>query len=61
MRALVKSARQPGLWLADIAAPEIGINDVLIRVLRTGHLRHRCPHLQVGQVGVTDHSRADSD
>ena len=36
MKALVKSKSQPGLWLEDIAAPEIGINDVLIRVLRTG-------------------------
>jgi len=36
MRALVKSRREPGLWLEDIAMPEIGINDVLIRVLKTG-------------------------
>ena len=25
MKALVKSARQPGLWLEDVAAPKIGI------------------------------------
>src|ERR1039457_348829 len=36
MKALVKSARRPGLWLEDVAVPEIGINDVLIRVLKTG-------------------------
>ncbi len=36
MKALVKSRREPGLWLEDIATPEIGINDVLIRVLKTG-------------------------
>ncbi len=36
MKALVKSKSQPGLWLEDVAVPEIGINDVLIRVLRTG-------------------------
>jgi threonine 3-dehydrogenase len=36
MKALVKSKRQPGLWLEDVAVPEIGINDVLIRVLKTG-------------------------
>ena len=36
MKALVKSKSQPGLWLEDVAAPEIGINDVLIRVLQTG-------------------------
>ena len=36
MKALVKAQAQPGLWLQDIPEPEIGINDVLIRVLRTG-------------------------
>ncbi|MGD0200087.1 MAG: L-threonine 3-dehydrogenase [Bryobacteraceae bacterium] len=35
MRALAKSRPEPGLWLEDVPAPEIGINDVLIRVLRT--------------------------
>ncbi len=36
MKALVKSKREPGLWLEEVDAPKIGINDVLIRVLRTG-------------------------
>jgi threonine 3-dehydrogenase len=36
MKALVKSQSQPGLWLADVPVPAIGIDDVLIRVLRTG-------------------------
>jgi len=36
MRALVKSTREPGLWLGEVEQPSIGINDVLIRVLRTG-------------------------
>jgi threonine 3-dehydrogenase len=36
VKALVKSQAKPGLWLEDIAEPTIGINDVLIRVLRTG-------------------------
>ncbi|HEV3338761.1 MAG TPA: L-threonine 3-dehydrogenase [Pirellulales bacterium] len=36
MRALVKKHAQPGLWMDEVAVPEIGINDVLIRVLRTG-------------------------
>ena len=36
MKALVKSKSQPGLWLEDIPDPAIGINDVLIRVLKTG-------------------------
>ncbi len=36
MKALVKKIAEPGLWLEDIAEPRIGINDVLIRVLKTG-------------------------
>jgi threonine 3-dehydrogenase len=36
MKALVKAHSEPGLWLADIEEPTIGINDVLIQVLRTG-------------------------
>jgi len=36
MKALVKKERQPGLWLEDVPEPTIGINDVLIRVERTG-------------------------
>src|SRR5437763_9351816 len=36
VKALVKARSEPGLWLEDISEPTIGINDVLIRVLRTG-------------------------
>jgi threonine 3-dehydrogenase len=36
MKALVKRHSQPGLWLEDVPIPEYGINDVLIRVDRTG-------------------------
>lgn len=36
MKALVKSRREPGLWLEEIPTPAVGIDDVLIRVLRTG-------------------------
>lgn len=36
MRALVKSEPRAGLVLTDVAAPEIGAGEVLIRVLRTG-------------------------
>src|SRR5260370_6514935 len=36
MKALVKSRAEPGLWLEDVPEPTIGINDLLIRVLRTG-------------------------
>ena len=36
VKALVKSRREPGLWLEDVDVPKIGINDVVIQVLRTG-------------------------
>src|SRR5829696_755237 len=36
MRALVKAERKPGLTLEEVEVPQIGINDVLIRVDRTG-------------------------
>jgi threonine 3-dehydrogenase len=36
MKALVKSKSEPGLWLDEVPAPKIGVNDVLIRVDRTG-------------------------
>ena len=36
VKALIKSHAAPGLWLQDAPEPTIGINDVLIRVLRTG-------------------------
>src|SRR6185295_14199195 len=36
VKALCKSRREAGLWLEDIEKPKIGINDVLIQVLRTG-------------------------
>ena len=36
MKALVKAKSEPGLWLADVPEPAIGINDVLIHVDRTG-------------------------
>ncbi|MCE9552778.1 MAG: L-threonine 3-dehydrogenase [Planctomycetes bacterium] len=36
MKALVKRHSKPGLWLENVPKPEIGINDVLIKVDRTG-------------------------
>jgi threonine 3-dehydrogenase len=36
MKALVKNKAERGLWLSDVAEPRPGINDVLIRVHRTG-------------------------
>ena len=36
MQALVKKEAKVGLWLEEVPVPTIGINDVLIQVLRTG-------------------------
>ena len=36
MKALVKKKADVGIWLDDVPVPAIGINDVLIKVLRTG-------------------------
>jgi threonine 3-dehydrogenase len=36
VKALVKARTEPGLWLQEVAEPDCGINDVLIRVKRTG-------------------------
>lgn len=35
MKALVKKEAKKGLWLQDVAEPEMGINDVLIKIKRT--------------------------
>lgn len=35
MKALVKKHSKPGLWLEDVPIPEIGINDVLIKIHKT--------------------------
>ena len=36
MKALTKARPEPGLWLEEVAEPELGINDVLVRIDRTG-------------------------
>lgn len=36
MRALVKSRREPGLWMEDVPKPQVGPNDVLVKVQKTG-------------------------
>jgi threonine 3-dehydrogenase len=36
MQALVKARSEPGLWLQDVPEPAVGVNDVLIRVHKTG-------------------------
>ena len=61
MRALVKAKAEPGIWMEEVPVPEIGPNDVLIKVKKTGDLRHRRAHLQLGPVGAEDRAGADGD
>jgi threonine 3-dehydrogenase len=35
MKALVKSRREPGIWMGEVDIPEIGPNDVLIKIHKT--------------------------
>lgn len=35
MKALVKKNREKGIWMEDVAKPEIGHNDVLIKIKKT--------------------------
>ena len=35
MKALVKAKAEKGIWMEDIPVPEIGINDVLIKIKKT--------------------------
>jgi threonine 3-dehydrogenase len=35
MKAIVKKKPEPGLWLEEVPVPEPGINDVLIKIMKT--------------------------
>jgi threonine 3-dehydrogenase len=35
MKALVKKFKEPGIWMEEVPVPEIGINDVLIKIHKT--------------------------
>ena len=35
MKALVKKYAEPGLWLDEVPVPEVGLNDVLIKIHKT--------------------------
>ena len=61
MKALVKDQAAPGLALLDVPEPEIGINDVLIRVREDRHLRHRPAHPSLGRLGAGDDPGAAGD
>lgn len=35
MKALCKIKKEPGIWMTDIPVPEIGVNDVLVKIKKT--------------------------
>ncbi len=35
MKALVKKYREPGIWMEEVPIPQIGINDVCIKIIQT--------------------------
>jgi len=35
MKALVKKSAEPGIWLDEVPVPEVGVNDVLIKIHKT--------------------------
>ena len=35
MRAIVKAKPEPGLWMQNVEVPQVGPNDVLIKIIRT--------------------------
>ena len=35
MKALVKTRPEKGIWMAEVPIPEIGVNDVLIKIKKT--------------------------
>lgn len=35
MKAIIKKKPEPGLWLEEVPIPETGINDVLIKIMKT--------------------------
>lgn len=35
MKALVKKKAEPGIWMDEVPVPEIGVNDVLIKIKKT--------------------------
>ena len=44
MKALVKAYPREGLWLQEVPVPEMGINDVLIRILKTSIWARTCTY-----------------
>ncbi len=60
MKALVKRETNKGIWLEQVPVPTPGPNEVLIKLEKDRHLRHRSAHLPVGRVEPA-HDQAGPD
>ena len=56
MKALVKAKAEPGIWLREIPVPEVGPDDVRIRVMRTSICGTDVHIYEMGRVGAEDGS-----
>ena len=60
MKAIVKSKAEKGIWMEEVPMPEIGPNDVLIKIKKTAICGYRPAYLQMGRMGAKCHQNTDS-
>ena len=48
MKALAKLKPEVGIWMTEADMPEVGHNDLLIKIRKTAICGNRCTHLQLG-------------
>jgi threonine 3-dehydrogenase len=54
----LRAGEPPDCGWQEVEEPQVGINDVLIRVLRPGICGNLCSDLQMGRLGAKDDSGA---
>ena len=54
MKALVKLRPEKGIWMEDIPLPHVGINDVLIKIIKTSYLRNPTSIFINGTIGRSE-------
>ena len=59
MKALVKAKAEPGLWLQNEPVPEVGPDEILVKVAKTGICGTDIHIWNWDDVGAEDHPRAD--
>lgn len=59
MVALVKERPEPGLWMRKVEMPEVGPNDVLIKIKKNVDMRNRSSHLQLEYMVAKDNKNSN--